>query len=234
MVSDNSIKIFPEIQNCQKTIYNYYKKLKLIKIKGLLDIIPSFENILLIFDNQAISLKKLLKTLENIKPFENVSNLKKFNNYEYEIPICYDKKFGIDLNFLAKKFSINSKDIIDIHLSKKYKILMMGFIAGLPFMGNLDEKLSIPRRSNPRKKINAGSVGIAIRQCVIYPQNSPGGWHIIGSTPIKIFNKNAVEPIFFKTGDIIKFKKIDIKHYKYLKKEIQNNNFELPNKLLNY
>ena len=138
------------------------------------------------------------------------------------------------MHFLSKKLKINCRDIIDIHLSKKYKILMMGFIAGLPFMGNLNKKLIISRRSEPRKNIYSGSVGIAIGQCVIYPQNSPGGWHIIGSTPIKIFNKNAVEPIFFKTGDVIKFKKIDIKLYKYLKKEIQNNNFELPNKLLNY
>ena len=110
---------------------------------------------------------------------------------------------------------------------------MMGFIAGLPFMGNLNKKLLISRRSEPRKNIYSGSIGIAIGQCVIYPQNSPGGWHIIGSTPIKIFDKNKAEPILFKTGDLIKFKEINIKSYNKFKKEVHNNNFFINKKPIN-
>ncbi len=134
-----------------------------------------------------------------------------------EIPVCYDKEFGIDLEELSHTLQISVEDIIRLHSQHPVRVFMLGFSPGLPYLGLFDEKLNIPRRATPRVKLAAGSIAIANRQCVIYPYETPGGWHIIGRTPIKLFDPNNAPYTVYQPGDLIVFKPISKEEFLSLK-----------------
>lgn len=120
------------------------------------------------------------------------------------IPVCYDTDLGIDLIPFAKQKNYSTSAIIDIHTSKTYRVYMIGFLPGFSYMGEVDEQLVAPRKAQPVPVV-AGSVGVAGLQTGIYPLNSPGGWHILGRTPVKLFDKNASNPVLLSPGDEVKF-----------------------------
>lgn len=122
-----------------------------------------------------------------------------------KIPVCYEKDFAPDIEEIALIKNISVEEIIEIHTSIPYRVYMLGFLPGFAYMGQVDEKIEIPRRSQPRQKVEAGSVGIAGRQTGIYPLVSPGGWQIIGRTPLKLFDANNNEPVLLMAGDTVQF-----------------------------
>jgi inhibitor of KinA len=128
------------------------------------------------------------------------------------IPVCYDEQFGIDLQTisLAKDCSIDR--IIELHLAKVYRVYMLGFLPGFAYLGELEPTLIMPRKENPVPVI-AGSVGIASNQTGIYPLNSPGGWQIVGRTPVKLFHPAAVNPVILQAGDEIQFYRITLHQF---------------------
>ena len=130
-----------------------------------------------------------------------------------EIPICYDDEFALDIIDVSEKTRITKSNIIKLHLSTEFYVYMIGFMPGLPFMGNLDKQLSVPRKLTPRVHVPAGSVGIVDNLCVIYPNQSPGGWNIIGRTPQRMFDKNKKNPTFVNAGYSVKFKSISKKQF---------------------
>jgi inhibitor of KinA len=104
-----------------------------------------------------------------------------------KIPVCYDKEFALDIDEIASTKNISVEEIIQIHISKTYRVYMLGFLPGFPYMGETDERIKMPRKIQPRQRVEAGSVGIAGKQTGIYPLASPGGWQVIGRTPLKLF-----------------------------------------------
>ena len=131
---------------------------------------------------------------------------------EWNIPICYD--LGMDLTAMSNILKIDKEEIIKIHSETTFFIYMIGFVPGHPFMGDLDSKVFLNRLKTPRVKVPAGSVGIVEKFCNVYPYESPGGWNIIGRTPIKLFNsKNETHPCLLSPGDIVKFKPITKKEF---------------------
>ena len=130
-----------------------------------------------------------------------------------EVPICYDNFYSLDLEEISRISNIPKKEIIKKHLDTLFHVYMIGFIPGLPFMGDMDNASLIPRKNTPRIKVPSGSVGIVDKLCVIYPQESPGGWNIIGRTPIKFFFKNRKKPLLFNPGSKVRFKRISIKEF---------------------
>ena len=122
-----------------------------------------------------------------------------------EIPVCYEEEYAIDLNEVAAYHHTTKEEIINIHSTNTYRVYMMGFSPGFPYMGILPGSIATPRKNQPRLKIPAGSVAIAGNQTSIYPLESPGGWNIIGRTPLKLFNKENIKPFLLNTGDKIKF-----------------------------
>jgi len=134
------------------------------------------------------------------------------------VPVCYDKKFALDIEEVALLKNIPVGEIIHLHTSNSYRVYMLGFLPGFAYMGEVNEKLAMPRKRQPRQKVEAGSVGIAGKQTGIYPLSSPGGWQIIGQTPLKLFDADKKEPTLLKAGDKVKFISITI-HDFY---EIQN------------
>lgn len=133
-----------------------------------------------------------------------------------EIPVCYSRKYGLDLVDISEQTNLSVEEIIHIHTATKYKVYMIGFLPGFAYMGNVDDSIAVPRKREPRTKIEAGCVGIAGKQTGIYPLASPGGWQIIGKTPITLFDTKKEEPVFFRTGDEVQFYSItedEFDHY---------------------
>jgi len=139
-----------------------------------------------------------------------------------EIPVCYGGKFGPDLEIVAKHNQLTPDEVITIHSEGLYLIYMIGFAPGFPYLGGLSDKIATPRRESPRFKIPAGTVGIAGDQTGVYPIETPGGWQLIGRTPVKLFNPKHSSPTLLKTGSYIRFIPIPPKEYEQLSMEVGN------------
>ncbi|RZK39801.1 MAG: 5-oxoprolinase subunit PxpB [Pedobacter sp.] len=136
------------------------------------------------------------------------NNLTKQSTH-FKIPVCYDKEFGLDIEELAENKNLSLSELIKLHTSQTYKVYMIGFIPGFAYMGGMDERLSSPRKEVPRKAVPSGSVGIAGYQTGIYPLTSPGGWQIIGRTPLSLFSLTRKNPTLLEAGDLVSFECID-------------------------
>ena len=131
----------------------------------------------------------------------------------WRIPVCYDAEFGIDLEEVCSTLRLSKDELIKQHTSYQYIVYGIGFLPGFMYLGGLPESLEIPRRAEPRLQVAKGSVGLAGKQTGIYPQDSPGGWNIIGNCPIPLFNPSLKDPCFVKVGDKIQFQKISRAEY---------------------
>ena len=143
------------------------------------------------------------------------------NQKKFEIPICYDTEYGLDLDLISKQNKISIEEIITLHNETSFYVYMMGFLPGFPFMGDLTNKLFTSRLKTPRVLVPAKSVAIVEKFCAIYPFDSPGGWNIIGKTPTKLFEKNKKNPSLLYPGAQIIFKPIS--KTTLLKLESKNN-----------
>ncbi|HEY4271844.1 MAG TPA: 5-oxoprolinase subunit PxpB [Candidatus Udaeobacter sp.] len=123
-----------------------------------------------------------------------------------EIPVCYDSEFAPDLDDVAGHAQITTKQVVDLHSTAEYRVACIGFVPGFPFLAGLPEKLATPRRNTPRKEIPTGSVGIGGAQTGIYPLRSPGGWNLIGCTPLKLFDPTKTPPTLLRPGDRVRFR----------------------------
>ena len=182
----------------------------------ILDIVQSINSLLVIFDSSKISADDLIKELKRIEDIEN--DISK-SNKTWLIPVCYDFKYALDLENLAKEKNLSPIEIINTHKSKVYDVLSMGFLPGFMYMGFTNEKLHCERKEIPSLNIKKGSIGIALNQTCIYSQDSPGGWHIIGISPLDFFDLKSKNPCFAKPGDKIQFIEISGKKYQQMKKE---------------
>lgn len=174
---------------------------------GVSEIMPTYRSVLVVYDPIQTSPENLEMHLEDLK--DNLEGLELPSPKIVEIPVCYGGGFGPDLSFVAEHTGLIAKEIIEIHSSHEYQIFMIGFTPGFPFLGGMDERLATPRLKTPKKLVPAGSVGIANNQTGIYPVDSPGGWQIIGRTPLRLFSPDKKDPFLFSAGDRIKFKPID-------------------------
>ena len=193
-----------------KKVINFFKNIKKIKIRGITNISPSYNKLIISFDLSETNFQILKEKILNIK-IEDIQN-EQFENIK--IPICFDEEFALDIKRLSSSFNISEKEIIKKLLEKNYYCYMTGFIAGMPFLGDIDKKLRFKRLETPRVKVPMGAIGVTEQFCNIYTFESPGGWNIIGNTPKKVFDKsNTNDPALIKPGDTINFFKISKKEY---------------------
>lgn len=129
------------------------------------------------------------------------------------IPVCYDEKFGFDLQEVAEINKLTVNKVIEIHTAARYRVFMIGFTPGFAYLGGMDPRIASPRKSTPRASLPAGAVGIAGNQTGIYPLKTPGGWQIIGQTPLKMFDIHRDQPSFLNAGDEVVFKSISLDEF---------------------
>lgn len=194
------------------------------EILGINEVVPTYRSLMIHYNPLIIEYEELIITLNRIE--ENASNIELTLPQIIEIPVLYGGKYGPDIENVAKHNNIDVEEVIKIHTSAEYLIYMLGFTPGFPYLGGMDKRIATPRLKSPRTKIPAGSVGIAGEQTGIYPVQSPGGWQLIGSTPIELFNHERENPILLKSGNYIVFKSIDEEEYIKVKEEVKNNTYK--------
>ena len=180
------------------------------KISGINNITPSYNKLIISFDLTTTNYLEIKDFIVNLE----IKDEKKDNPKAIKIAVCCEDEFGLDFNRLTEKLKLTKKQILELYLNKQYFCYMTGFIAGMPFLGDLNEKIRCNRLETPRIKVPKGSVGITEQFTNIYTFESPGGWNIIGNTPLKIFDKlNLEEPVLIKPGDKVSFYQISKEEY---------------------
>ena len=200
-----------EINSYVISYFNYIKKLVEDKsIQGITNLSPSYNKLIVSFDLSITNFQKIKNKIETIKILSD----EKKKSKKIKVPVCCEKKHALDLVTLSKKLKISPEEILNLFFKKEYFCYMTGFIAGMPFLGDVDEIIRVDRLKTPRVKVPKGSVGITEQFCNIYTFESPGGWNILGNTPIKIFDKtNLNNPALIKPGDKVSFYKITKEEY---------------------
>ena len=183
-------------------VINYFNDIREKNITGIKNIAPSYNKLIIYFDLELTNYKKIKDTIENL----DISTFESAKTKKVKIPVCFDDEFALDLERVEKKVGLGKKEIVNQLISQKYFCYMTGFIAGMPFLGDIKEKIRLDRLETPRVKVPKGSVGITEQFCNIYTFESPGGWNIIGKTPYKIFNSNnKANPVLINPGDNVHF-----------------------------
>ncbi len=212
--------IAPEINEKVRTVrYALSENLP----EGVEELIPTYRSLIILYDparTTPSALKRRLLTLEKELPAFQVPPSRII-----EIPVCYGGDLGPDIGFVASTHHLTKEEVIELHTAPEYLVYMLGFTPGFPFLGGLPEKLHTPRLKTPRSLVPAGSVGIANGQTGIYPIDSPGGWQLIGRTPLKIFDLSRENPFLFKAGDRLKFVAISREEYKRIKESSDERDF---------
>lgn len=172
-------------------------------IDSIYEMIPTYRSLMIIYNPLKITFNKLINSVKDIEC--NLKILDKSEKNIIKIPVLYGNDFGPDIETVAKHNGLSIEDVIRIHSEAEYLVYMLGFTPGFTYLGGMNNKLETPRLANPRVKIPEGSVGIAGKQTGVYPIESPGGWQLIGRTPIKLYNPKRENPILLKAGDYVKF-----------------------------
>ncbi len=198
----------------QKTnikVIKYFENINKKNIDGIINLTPSYNKLIISFDLNVVNFTELKKKIEDIEISESYIRQ---DQKIIKIPTCCDDEFALDIERLSLKLNLTKKEILETYLNKEYFCYMTGFIAGMPFLGDIDKKIRLERLETPRVKVPKGAVGVTEQFTNIYTFESPGGWNILGSTPIKIFDqKNEKQPILINPGDRVLFYEINKKEY---------------------
>jgi KipI family sensor histidine kinase inhibitor len=190
---------------------------------GLVETIPSFRALLVQYDPLATSRADLEAhvrgLLDGLKPQQRAGRL-------WRLPVCYAEEFAPDLAEVAERCKVTTGRVVEIHTGGRYFVYMLGFMPGLAYMGGLDGALHLPRRASPRTKVPQGSVAIAESMTTIYPWESPGGWHLLGRTPLKLFDAARPEPILLAAGDEVTYVAVSAHDYAVMLRQVQSGAFD--------
>ena len=192
-------------------VIKYFYNIKDKKFKGINNLTPSYNKLIISFDLKITNFYKVKKFIENL----NVEDAKIINSKKLEIPVCCHESFALDIDRLGKILNLSQQKILENFFDKEYFCYMTGFIAGMPFLGDLDQNMRAQRLETPRVKVPKGSVGLTEQFANIYTFESPGGWNILGNTPINVFDSSKEDkPNLINAGDIVTFKEISLDQYK--------------------
>ena len=191
-------------------VIKYFKTIKEKKLKGINNLTPSYNKLIISYDLRKTNYNEVKKYIENLE----IESSLKLNAKKIEIPVCCHKSFSLDIIRLEKILNLSSEKILENFLNKEYFCYMTGFIAGMPFLGDLSENMRAQRLETPRVKVPKGSVGLTEQFANIYTFESPGGWNILGNTPVKVFDSSVEDkPTLINPGDTVTFKEITLDQY---------------------
>jgi len=208
--------------SCNKKVhalyYMFLKELNEGRIDGITDVVPAYSSMTVFYDPRKISYKELFRVIEDLSRHMTDVDLNKVLRPEkYRVPVAYGGEFGPDMSSVAELTGLNEDEIVKIHTSRIYRCYMLGFTPGFIYLGDVDEKIAVPRLPTPRTRIEPGSVGIAGKQTGIYGVASPGGWRLIGRTPVRTFDPDRKPPTPLKPGDLFEFYPISRDEFQKLK-----------------
>lgn len=209
-----------------KKIRKMMDDIKKENIDGIVELVPTYCSLLINYDVLKIDYSTLV---EKLKTFLN-NNLETAEGEEVtlvEIPTLYNDEFGPDLSYVAEYNKLSKEEVIKIHTGTDYLVYMLGFMPGFTYLGGMSEKIATPRLESPRLQIYPGSVGIAGKQTGMYPSMSPGGWRIIGRTPLKLYNPDSDTPVYISSGDYVRYVSISEEKYNEILKKVENNEYKL-------
>ena len=192
-------------------VIKYFKTIKEKKLKGINNLTPSYNKLIISYDLKQTNFNEVKKNIENL----DIDSSFKLKTKKLEIPVCCHESFSLDIKRLEKILNLSKDKILEKFLNKEYFCYMTGFIAGMPFLGDLDQNMRAQRLETPRVKVPKGSVGLTEQFANIYTFESPGGWNILGNTPVKVFDSSLEdEPTLINPGDTVTFKEISLDQYK--------------------
>ena len=219
------------VESTLKDITLFHQKIQQNKCESIVEVVRSIHALAIIYTPELTNFDSLKAWLENLY-FERSSLPASDKNHLWKIPVCYDFRFGLDLLEISNGNGLSVENIIEIHTNTIYLIYSMGFLPGFVYLGGLDERLHIPRKPIPRLEVVKGAVGIGGEQTGVYPCPSPGGWQIIGNTPIPFFEVAKDIPCFSKPGDKIQFVPISFEEYKALELLILSDTFLIEKEVI--
>ncbi|BBU41218.1 allophanate hydrolase [Aeribacillus pallidus] len=194
-------------------------------IEGIVEWVPAYTTLAVFYRPNIISYDELSQKL--LKIGENIESMPVPDPIVIEIPTLYGKEAGPDIQFVAETNGLSEEEVVKIHSSSDYLIYMIGFVPGFPYLGGMDKRIAAPRKKTPRSRIPAGSIGIAGEQTGIYPLETPGGWQIIGRTPVKLYDPQKQDPILLKAGDYIRFVPITEREYEKIEQQVLKGSYKV-------
>lgn len=195
------------------------------------DLIVGYNSLTIKYSHDLVGFEQEITELKEI--YLSNAIVKTVTNYIWEIPVCYDAEFGIDMLALSEKLNKTPKEIIALHSGKLYTVFFIGFLPGFMYLGGLHKELFFNRKPNPRLHVPKGSVAIGGQQTGVYPMDSAGGWNIIGKTPIPFFDIHKEQPCFVKAGDKIKFTAVSLKEFYQIESKVIKGDYLLTKKPIN-
>lgn len=219
------IEFEPEIrEDLLYFLLNLKKTIQENSLEVTVQVINTYNSLLITYESTINDFYGIKSELERLIEEANIQN--NFKPSLFHIPVCYDSDFGLDLDYLASEKNMPKTEIIDLHTAPVYTVYFIGFLPGFLYLGGLDKRLNYPRKEQPRLSVKKGAVGIGEKQTGIYPMESPGGWQIIGNSPVPLFDKNVDPPCEISPGDKIKFYPVDIVEHQRISAEVRTGNFK--------
>ena len=214
-------EISPEIN---KKIRAFKIAVEKSDIPGIVETVPTYRSLLVHYHPEVIGFQALTEKFDKL--MGSLSSIPIPPPTVIEIPVLYGGEMGPDIENVAEHNHKTVEEVIKIHTSEEYLIYMIGFIAGFPYLGGMSKEIATPRLKSPRVKIEGGSVGIAGEQTGIYPVASPGGWQLIGRTPLKLYEADREKPVLLEAGQYIKFAAVTEEEYKKIEKEVEDGTYK--------
>src|SRR6516165_6400729 len=193
-------------------------------LAGVVETVPTFRSLMVHYDPLITSRADLEQAIAGLLDRRSGP---RGDATLWRVPVCYDGEFAPDLAEVARLTGLTPGEVVGLHSSVRYHVHMLGFLPGFPYLGDLPEQLALPRRADPRLRVQAGSVSIATNLTAIYPYESPGGWHLIGATPIRLFDPERPRPALLAPGDMVKFEPIDTASFVLIKKAADRGDYQV-------
>jgi inhibitor of KinA len=192
---------------------------------GIIEWVPSYTAVTVFYEPWNLSYKEAAEHIERLLQLAEEETIPEGRTWH--LPVCYSSEFAPDLEGISESTGISPDEIVNRHVESVYTVYMLGFTPGFPYLGGMDPGIAVPRLTSPRSSVPAGSVGIAGEQTGVYSLTTPGGWRIIGKTPVKLYDPEREEPVFLRAGDKIRFRAVTKKEYEQIEEEINKGAYEV-------
>jgi inhibitor of KinA len=204
-------------------------RLRAARPTGITETVPTFRSLMIHYDPTLTSATELIRAVEALQGRETTVEREA---RLWRVPACYDGPHAPDLEDIARRVGLSPSEIVSLHAGTRYHVYMIGFLPGYPYMGDLPERLRLPRRADPRIRVPAGSVAIATSMTAIYTLESPGGWHLIGATPVRFFDPGRTPPVLLAPGDAVIFEPIGAREYDAIRTSVETSRYVPPTERL--